>query len=73
MQIVATGFGNPDVLEAVPSEERTPGKGEVTIAVRAAAVNPRDLRFTPVGTTREALDRVRRSSLSNLGLRQLAS
>ena len=45
MQIVATGFGNPDVLEAVPSERRTPGKGEVTIAVRAAAVNPRDLKI----------------------------
>jgi NADPH2:quinone reductase len=44
MQIVATGFGSPDVLKAVPSEVRYPGKGEVSIAVRAAAVNHRDYK-----------------------------
>ena len=44
MQIMATGFGSPDVLKAVPSEVRPPGKGEVTIAVRAAAVNHRDVK-----------------------------
>ena len=45
MQIVATGFGNPDVLKAIPSEVRSPSKGEVTVAVRAAAVNHRDLKI----------------------------
>ncbi len=45
MQIVATGFGPPDVLKAIPSEARPPGKGEVTISVRAAAVNHRDLKM----------------------------
>ncbi len=45
MQIVATGYGKPDVLKAIPSEARSPGKGEVTIAVRAAAVNHRDLKM----------------------------
>ena len=44
MQIVATGFGNPDVLKAIPSEVRSPGNGEVSIAVRAAAVNHRDFK-----------------------------
>ena len=29
MQILATRFGNPDVLKAIPSEVRFPGKGEV--------------------------------------------
>ncbi len=45
MEIVATGFGGPDVLKAIPSEARPPGRGEVTIAVRAAAVNHRDLKM----------------------------
>ncbi len=44
MQIVATGFGNPDVLQAIQSKVRPPGKGEVSIAVRAAAVNHRDFK-----------------------------
>ena len=44
MRIVATGFGNPDVLKAIPSELRSPSNGEVAIAVRAAAVNHRDLK-----------------------------
>ena len=26
MQIVASGFGNPDVLKAIPSEVRAPGE-----------------------------------------------
>ena len=45
MRIVATGFGSPDVLKAMPFEARSPEKGEVRIAVRAAAVNHRDLKI----------------------------
>ncbi len=45
MKIVATGFGGPDKLERVGTEPRAPGKGEVAIRVRAAAVNPVDRKL----------------------------
>jgi NADPH:quinone reductase-like Zn-dependent oxidoreductase len=45
---VATGFGGPEVLELVDAEVPEPGPGEVTIAVRAAGMNPADFkRFAP--------------------------
>ena len=45
MKIVATGFGEPDnVLQAVPTEDCPPGKGEVAIQVRAAGVNHADYK-----------------------------
>lgn len=40
--IVATAYGGPEVLSAVDVEVPEPGPGEVTIAVRAVAVNPID-------------------------------
>ena len=41
-QIVATGYGDGSVLEMVPARSRPPERGEVTVAVRAAGVNPVD-------------------------------
>jgi NADPH:quinone reductase-like Zn-dependent oxidoreductase len=42
--IVATAFGGPEVLAAVPVEVGEPGTGEVTVQVRAAGVNPIDVK-----------------------------
>ncbi len=39
IEIVATGFGNPDVLKVVSTELHAPGRGEVEIRVRAVGVN----------------------------------
>ena len=44
LEIVATEFGNPDVLKAVPTKSRSPGRGEVTIQVRAVGVNHTDYK-----------------------------
>ena len=44
MKIVATGFGDPQVLQAVPTENPPPGRGQVSIQVRAAGVNHRDYK-----------------------------
>lgn len=44
MKIVATGYGDPDVPQQVPHDDRSPERGEVAIAVRAAGVNPRDYK-----------------------------
>ena len=44
MEIVATRFGKPDVLEAIPTKARAPQKGEVAIRVRAIGVNHRDYK-----------------------------
>ena len=44
MQVVATRFGRPDVLQAVPSENRRPDLGEVVIQVRAVGVNHVDYK-----------------------------
>ena len=46
MKIVAVGHGPPiDMLREVPSHDRAPAAGEVAIAVRAAAVNPKDIKL----------------------------
>ncbi|MCU1578980.1 MAG: alcohol dehydrogenase [Rhodoglobus sp.] len=42
--IVAPEYGEPDVLQFVEVGTPAPGEGEVTIAVRAAGVNPADLK-----------------------------
>jgi NADPH:quinone reductase-like Zn-dependent oxidoreductase len=42
--IVAPEYGEPSVLEFVEVEVAEPQEGEVTIAVRAAGVNPADLK-----------------------------
>lgn len=43
--VVATGFGGPEVLSVVEEAVPQPRHGEVTIRVRAAAVNPIDYKF----------------------------
>ncbi|MEH1840651.1 MAG: NADP-dependent oxidoreductase [Nostoc sp.] len=45
VEIVATGFGDPDVLKAVAINPRSPGRGEVEIQVRAAGVNHVDYKL----------------------------
>lgn len=42
--VVATAFGGPDVLSVVTKDLPAPGPGEVTVEVRAAAVNPIDYK-----------------------------
>ena len=45
---IATDFGGPEVLEEIEVELEEPAPGEVTIAVRAAGMNPADYkRFAP--------------------------
>ncbi len=44
MKIIATAFGEPDVLQAVLTEDRPLEKGEVAIQVRAAGVNHADYK-----------------------------
>ena len=44
IKIVATGFGDPEVLEVVNVQRPSPRRNEVTIAVRAAGVNRRDYK-----------------------------
>lgn len=55
--VVATAFGGPEVLSLVEEEVPEPGPGEVTIRVRAAAVNPLDylLYSGALGEDRESL------------------
>ncbi|WP_458690343.1 NADP-dependent oxidoreductase [Nocardia tengchongensis] len=43
--VVATAYGGPEVLSLIDVEVPEPGPGEVTIAVRAAGVNPFDYKF----------------------------
>ncbi|WOC13309.1 NADP-dependent oxidoreductase [Gordonia sp. MP11Mi] len=43
-KVIYTRFGGPDVLHLVDSEVPRPGRGQVRIAVRAAAVNAFDWR-----------------------------
>jgi NADPH:quinone reductase-like Zn-dependent oxidoreductase len=43
--MVATGFGDPGVLEVVEEQARPPGRGEVSIRVQAAGVNPIDYKL----------------------------
>lgn len=42
---VATTYGGPEVLEVVELASTEPGPGEVTVAVRAAGVNPVDAKI----------------------------
>ncbi|WP_310962942.1 NADP-dependent oxidoreductase [Nocardioides terrisoli] len=42
--VVATAYGGPDVLSVVDVERPEPGPDEVRVAVRAAGVNPADLK-----------------------------
>ncbi|MEC3914736.1 quinone oxidoreductase family protein [Nocardia sp. CDC160] len=42
--VVATSYGGPEVLSLIEVEVPAPGPGEVTIAVRAAGVNPFDYK-----------------------------
>ena len=43
-QWIATDFGGPEVLQLSEVDVPTPGPGEVTIAVRAAGMNPADYK-----------------------------
>lgn len=43
--VVASAFGGPEVLTLVQVPIRDPGPGEVLLDVRAAALNPADLKF----------------------------
>ena len=46
MKIVAIGHGLPGaMLRRAPSDEHSPGPGEVAVDVRAAAVNPKDVKL----------------------------
>ncbi|MCY7401435.1 MAG: NADP-dependent oxidoreductase [Nocardioides sp.] len=42
--VVATGYGGPEVLQVVDVDDALPREGEVAIEVRAAGVNPADLK-----------------------------
>ncbi len=42
--VVATAFGGPEVLRVEQADVAPPGRGEVSIAVRAAGVNPVDVK-----------------------------
>jgi D-arabinose 1-dehydrogenase-like Zn-dependent alcohol dehydrogenase len=44
-KIVATAFGGPEVLSQVEADVPAPAEGEVTVAVKAAAVNPVDYKI----------------------------
>jgi NADPH:quinone reductase-like Zn-dependent oxidoreductase len=41
-KVVATAFGGPEVLSVVEADVPAPTEGEVTVAVRAAGINPAD-------------------------------
>ena len=46
MKIVATGHGSPSaMLRAEASDDRPPGHGEVAVDVRAAGINPKDVKL----------------------------
>jgi NADPH:quinone reductase-like Zn-dependent oxidoreductase len=44
LHVVATAAGGPEVLELVDEPDREPGPGEVAVEVRAAGVNPVDVK-----------------------------
>ena len=48
-RVLATRFGTPPVLEVVRWEAPPPRADEVTIAVRAAAINPADHKILAAG------------------------
>lgn len=43
--VVARDFGGPEVLDVVETEVPSPGPGEVRITIRAAGVNPADVKL----------------------------
>ncbi len=43
--VVASSYGGPEVLDAVSTDPRRPGPGQVRIAVRAAGINPIDVKL----------------------------
>jgi NADPH:quinone reductase len=57
--VVATDFGGPEVLAVVDQEVGDPAPGEVRVAVRAAGVNPIDVKVYSgaLGTDRSQLPR----------------
>ena len=57
--VVATDFGGPEVLSVIDQQVPDPGAGEVRIAVRAAGVNPIDVKVYSgaFGTDRSQLPR----------------
>ena len=52
---VAVDFGGPEVLRNVEVDVPDPGPGQVTIAVRAAGMNPADARHIAPGQDRALL------------------
>lgn len=52
-QWVATDFGDLDVLRLVEVDVPAPGPGEVTIAVRAAGMNPADAKHVAVAAGKD--------------------
>jgi NADPH:quinone reductase len=54
-QWLATDFGGPEVLKQVPIDLAPPNKGEVTIEVRAAGMNPADYKHFAAGQDRSLL------------------
>ncbi|MFW0786144.1 NADP-dependent oxidoreductase [Gordonia sp. CPCC 206044] len=52
---VATGFGGLDDFELIDDDLRAPGPGEVSIRVRAAGVNPADLKHAQRATDPDRL------------------
>jgi NADPH2:quinone reductase len=43
--VVAAGYGGPEVLSVIDEPVAAPGPGEVRVEVRAAAVNPADIKM----------------------------
>src|SRR4051794_31966979 len=43
--VVATAFGGPEVLAVIAVEDGSPGPGQIAVDVRAAGVNPADVKF----------------------------
>jgi NADPH2:quinone reductase len=54
-QWIATDFGGPEVLQLRDVDVPPPGPGEVTIAVRAAGMNPADYKHFGPGQDRRLL------------------
>jgi NADPH:quinone reductase-like Zn-dependent oxidoreductase len=54
-QWLATDFGGPEVLKQVPIDLGPPKKGEVTIQVHAAGMNPADDKHFAPGQNRSLL------------------
>ena len=58
MKIVAIGYGAPaDMLRETPADDRQPSTGEVAIDVRAAGINPKDVKLYATDNYARARDR----------------